>query len=124
MISIPKVIIGDAELKRLFVESSSFKKFIDNQSDPELLKKIQLELLKDPLKGDVIEGTGGVRKFRFAPTGRGTRGGYRVLYLDLPSLNVCHLLVIFSKTVKENISAEEKKLMKQLVDFIKKGGSI
>jgi hypothetical protein len=32
--------------------------------------------------------------------------------------------VIFSKTVKENISAEEKKLMKQLVDLIKKGDPV
>ena len=47
------------------------------------LKQLEEILLENPLKGDVIQGTGGARKLRIQLEGRGKRGGGRVIYLDV-----------------------------------------
>lgn len=51
--------------------------------DDDDLKQLEEILLENPLKGDVIQGTGGARKLRIQLEGRGKRGGGRVIYLDV-----------------------------------------
>ena len=51
----------------------------DVLSDDEYAK-LQDALIKDPEAGDLIFGSGGVRKLRWSVTGRGKRGGIRVIY--------------------------------------------
>ena len=46
------------------------------------LRRLQIELLSDPKVGDVMRGTGGVRKMRFAFEHQGKSGGIRVIYVD------------------------------------------
>ncbi len=69
---------------RTFVETQVFKQMIDQQSDKDLEKRIKQELLKNPQVGDIIQGTGGLRKFRLADKNRhvGKSGGYRIIYLE------------------------------------------
>ena len=118
MENIPKYSILESGTARIFVESSHFKKQIDDIGK-DLLRVIQLEILRNPEKGSVVEGTGGVRKIRIAKNGGGKSGGYRVLYLDLPKRGVCHLLLIFAKGDKANISAADKKVIRGIVDKLK-----
>jgi hypothetical protein len=108
-------------MKRIFVESSLFAKRV-NEAGAEVLKEIQLEILKNPESGRVIQGTGGMRKLRISDEGRGKgkRGGFRVIYLDLPQVERTHLLALFGKDEKDDISSDEKKALKILVDQIKK----
>jgi hypothetical protein len=105
-------------ISRKFVESSNFQIQLKGL-DQDLLRQIQLAILKDPEAGDLIEGTGGVRKMRMAKAGSGKSGGYRVLYLNLAKRGICHLLLIFSKGKMGNISATEKKVIKTLVTRLK-----
>jgi hypothetical protein len=49
------------------------------------LARLQAGLVADPAAGDVVPGTGGVRKVRFAPAGRGKSGGVRVCYSTSPT---------------------------------------
>lgn len=114
----PKSSILENSIERKFVESSQFRKQID-EIGIDNLRAIQLEILKDPAKGDIIEGTGGVRKIRVAKKGSGKSGGFRVLYLDLPKRGICHLLLVFSKGEKINISAVEKIQIKKIVERLK-----
>ena len=83
---------------------------------------MQAELLKNPESGSVIRGTGGLRKLRVADAGRskGKRGGYRVVYLDLPRVERTYLLALFDKGEKDDISPEEKKILSGLVEKLKK----
>jgi hypothetical protein len=108
-------------MKRLFVESSLFARRV-NEAGVEVLKEIQLEILKNPEGGRVIQGTGGMRKLRVRDEGRGKgkRGGFRVIYLDLPEVERTHLLALFDKNEKDDISKDEKKSLKALVEQIKK----
>jgi len=56
-------------------------------------------LLRNPLAGDVIEGTGGARKVRIQLEGRGKRGGGRVIYLDVFEKENLYLLFAYPKNV-------------------------
>ena len=109
-------------MKRAFVESKNFQQFVDSLGDPNLVADIQSLILEDPESGAVVQGTGGIRKMRVADRsrGKGTRGGFRVLFLDLPDKEKSYLLVIYQKGRKEDISNDEKKALKELVQKIKK----
>jgi len=72
-------------------------------------------------KGIVMAGTGGVQKIRFAhQTGKGKSGAARVIYLVLDKKGHVHLLDIFEKNVKENLTDSDKNAMKKLVEILKK----
>jgi len=106
---------------RTFVESSGFSKRV-NQEGVELLREIQAEVLQSLELGDIIPGTAGLRKLRVGDVGRkkGKRGGFRVIYLDLPHVAKTYLLALYDKSEKSDISAGEKKVLRGLVDKLKK----
>lgn len=109
-------------MKRIFVLAPLFEAALKNRKNPEeILTNIEAEILKNPKCGDLVQGTGGVRKFRSEDTirGKGKRGGFRVLFLDLPHVDRTHLLFLYDKSEADDISADGKKLIKSLVDEIK-----
>lgn len=61
-------------------ETSVFTKQCLKLLDPESYRLLQLRLVSEPSAGDVIKGTGGLRKIRWQGSGRGKRGGVRVVY--------------------------------------------
>lgn len=68
-----------------------------------------------------MAGTGGVRKIRFAhQTGKGKSGASRVVYLVIDEFGYIHLLDIFEKNEKSNLSQGEKNEIKKLVEILKK----
>ena len=88
--------------------------------DDSELKRLQEELLVDPMKGDVIEGTEGLRKVRFSFNGKGKRGGIRVLYVDLLVAERIYLIAAYSKSVKDDLTMDEKKALNNLIKQLKK----
>ena len=64
--------------------------------------------------GEVIQGTGGLRKVRWTGGGRGKRGGTRVIYFHVASRDQIRLLLIYRKGVKDDLSAAEKKILRKL----------
>ena len=106
---------------RTFIETSIFKQLLDQENDPELERIIKKDILDDPTRGDTISGTGGIRKVRVKDKsrGKGKRGGFRVLYLDLPKHNVTYLLLLYNKDQLDDISPEYKKSLKKIVEGIK-----
>ncbi len=103
----------------MFIEVPIFTRLIEEIGAKPLLKRIQDEILKDPLAGDIIPGAGGVRKIRVGKDGSGKSGGYRVIYLDLPEKKIVYLLTLYDKRVKENISEEQKKIIRVLTQKLK-----
>ena len=85
------------------------------------LPLLEIELLKNPRSGDVIEGTGGARKLRIQLEGRGKSGGARVIYLDVYDKEHLYLLFAYPKNVQENLSADQKKAIAKLIEILKKG---
>ena len=77
-------------------------------------------LLENPHIGDVIEGTGGARKMRIQLDGRGKSGGGRVIYLDVFEKEHLYLLFAYPKNVQEDLSPEQKKAIKSMIEAIRK----
>ena len=71
-------------------------------------------LASDPVAGAVIRGTGGVRKLRIALTGRGKRGGARVIYYYSGARERVYLIAVYPKSVKIGLSGAEKIEMRRL----------
>lgn len=72
-------------MKAVFVELPAFEKYRAQYLDDEGFKELQNTLMRAPEAGVVIQGTGGLRKLRFADErrGKGKRGGLRVIYFFL-----------------------------------------
>ena len=88
-----------------FIESTAFTKYVyDYLSDDEYLG-LQSFLLLYPESGKVVPGSGGVRKIRWAMTGKGKSGGVRVIYYFKRQDDEIWLLTIYSKNEVENIPA-------------------
>jgi len=76
-------------------------------------------LATHPLRGDVLAGTGGIRKVRFARTGRGKSGGVRVIYYYYSAERPIYLLEIFGRNEKANLTMAERNALAKVVAEIK-----
>ena len=84
------------------------------------LRELEQELLKNPQAGDVIEGTGGARKLRIKLENHGKSGGARVIYLDVFEKEKLFFLFAYPKNVQENLTANQKKAIRNIIEEIKK----
>lgn len=75
-------------------------------------------LAAHPKSGDLIEGTGGIRKIRWGRGGRGKSGGVRIIYYYHSELMPLYLIALFGKNEKANLSKAECNELKQLVDIL------
>ncbi len=74
-------------------------------------------IANNPEAGDVVPGSGGIRKVRWWQKGKGKRGGVRVIYLATPARGLIWLLTIYAKADRENIPTHILKALKEeLVD--------
>ena len=104
-------------MKALFVELPAFAKYRADYLDDEGFRGLQQSMLKNPEAGDVIEGTGGLRKLRYgdARRGKGKRGGLRVIYYWWSSGLQFWLFTLYDKDEADDLSAKEKKLLKDML---------
>jgi hypothetical protein len=105
-----------------FIETPVFTKQIDSKGSTDLLFAIQNDLLENPVRGDVVEGTGGVRKARIADPNdnRGKSGSYRYIYLYLELQGRIHLIFFYSKNEQSDLSPEQKRIIAAKVKELKK----
>ena len=104
-------------MKALFVELPPFARFRADYLDDEGFRSLQTLLMRNPEAGDVIEGTGGLRKLRFgdARRGKGKRGGLRVIYYWWSAGRQFWLFTLYDKDEADDLTAREKKLLKDLL---------
>lgn len=85
--------------------------------------KVHLEqqLLENPKIGPVMQGTGGVRKMRFAFPNRGKSGSARVIYVDFEVFEKIFFVDVYQKADKDNLTKAERNMMKGIVELIEIG---
>jgi len=103
----------------IFIESKLFEKLREKYLDDESYSDLQRFLVKQPLFGDVIQGTGGLRKLRWSTKGKGKRGGIRTIYLYITEKSHIHLLTLYAKNEVSDLTADEKKILKRIVEELK-----
>lgn len=87
-------------------------------SEAELAEALEM-IARDPTCGDVIKGTGGVRKVRVAKEGKGKSGGARVIYFFFDAGAPIWLLAAFGKNEKANLSKAERNAVAEVAAKIK-----
>jgi hypothetical protein len=90
------------------------KKIIEVLRDDERADLIAY-LAEHPSAGDLIQGTGGVRKLRWRALGRGKTGGIRVIYYFHNEAMPLYLLAAYGKNEKADLSGEERRAIARLV---------
>lgn len=98
-----------------FAETTVFTRLIDKLLDAESYRFLQLELAADPGRGDLIRGTGGLRKIRWAASGQGKRGGARVIYYWAVSQNIILMLYAYPKNVQDDLTPAQRKALARIV---------
>lgn len=107
-------------MTRTFIEVPLFtKRWKEIGLDDNDLHSLQIMLLKDPESGPVMEGTGGIRKVRFPLENKGKSGSVRVCYTDFAEYEMLYLITAFEKKEQENLSTEEKNVLRKLVKSLK-----
>ena len=111
--------MNQLKITRKFVLGSAFEKAWKSLGfKDEDLRRLQKELLQNPKVGDVIRGTGRLRKMRFAFEHRGKSGSTRICYVDFEVKEVIYLLAVFAKNEQENLTKEERNILKKKIDIL------
>jgi hypothetical protein len=101
-----------------FIESTTFERVRDAYLDDDEYAELQQFMMERPEAGNVIPGSGGVRKLRWKRKGMGKRGGLRVIYMVRYRPNEFWLLPIYAKTRQENVPAH---ILEQLKETFEHG---
>jgi hypothetical protein len=99
-----------------FIETKLFTKLVNEQLSDEEYARLQEVLIRDPETGDLIPGSGGVRKVRWGVKGRGKRGGIRVIYYARTRQGQIWMLTLYAKNVAETIPAHVLRQVKEEID--------
>ena len=98
------------------VETSVFTKRCEKHFSAEEYRQLQLYLVNRPDAGVVIPSGGGIRKLRWSASGRGKRGGARLIYYWATQSDQVLMLFLFLKNERDNLTASQLKTMRQYVE--------
>jgi hypothetical protein len=101
------------------VRTAKFNKICKSEIIKETdIDNLMTELAEDPEEGSIMQGTGGLRKIQMSIGNKGKSGGARdIYYYQIEKVII--LITLYKKSVKENITNEEKKKMKKIAEQIK-----
>jgi mRNA-degrading endonuclease RelE of RelBE toxin-antitoxin system len=101
---------------RTVVETCAFQRDCERTFTRAEVEELINFLALYPDAGDLIPETGGIRKLRWAALGKGKRGGARVIYYAHSATMPLYLLAVYSKGQKIDLTANDRKLMRDFVD--------
>ncbi|MCW2487973.1 toxin [Candidatus Symbiopectobacterium sp. NZEC127] len=109
-------------MEAIFVELPVFEKYRAEYLTDEQFHQLQMMLLEDPLCGDVLKHTGGLRKIRFKDERRnkGKRGGLRVVYYWWSDEGVFYLFTLFDKDEMSDLTKPQLEMLSRVLEQIKK----
>jgi len=98
----------------IFIETPIFTADVKKLLSDEEYAALQWHLVAHPNAGDLIVGTGGLRKIRWTSTGRGKRGGTRVIYFHVVAHSQIRMILIYRKGIKDDLTPAEKKILRNI----------
>jgi mRNA-degrading endonuclease RelE of RelBE toxin-antitoxin system len=100
----------------IIVETSVFTRQVSAMLSMEAYRRLQITLVRNPEFGNVIRGSGGLRKMRWSSPGRGKRGGVRVIYYWAVAGERILLLFMYPKGERDDLSAGQIKVLRKIVE--------
>jgi hypothetical protein len=101
-----------------FIEAPPFTRHLSDYLNDDDYRELQAKLGANPEHGDVMSGTGGFRKARWADVrrGKGRRGGLRIIYYHFRSDHQIWLMTLYDKHEASDLTASEKKTLKAAIE--------
>ncbi len=101
-----------------FLEAPLFTRLLSDYLSDDEYRELQLHLARDPEAGDVIQGTGGFRKVRWADPrrGKGRRGGLRLIYFYFEHDRQIWFLTMYGKNEAADLTLKEKRALKAAIE--------
>jgi hypothetical protein len=96
-----------------FIESAAFERVRGVYLDDDEYGELQQFMMQNPEAGNIVRGSGGVRKLRWRREGRGKRGGLRVIYFVRYQPAEFWMLALYAKAKQENVPAEILRRLKE-----------
>jgi hypothetical protein len=106
----------------VFIELPIFVRAAANLFSDEDLAELQLTLLENPAAGNLIPGARGLRKLRVPLSGRGKRGGARVIYYHWVKEQQFYLVYAYAKNVASDLTKEQLQRLAALMEEVTKHG--
>ncbi len=102
-----------------FIEAPAFTRHVHEYLDDDRYRALQGALAANPTMGDVMPGSGGFRKMRWADPrrGKGRRGGLRIIYFYFESGQQIWLMALYGKDEASDLTAKEKKALKAAIEL-------
>lgn len=104
-------------MKAVFVELPPFERYRSDYFDDDSFVTLQRLLMSNPEAGNVIPGTGGLRKLRFTDErrGKGKRGGLRVIYYWWNQGSQFWLFTVYAKNEMLDLTKAQRQLLKEMI---------
>src|SRR5882724_11557098 len=101
-----------------FIEAPAFTRYLPDYLGDEDYRKLQVTVAANPDLGDLMPGTGGFRKIRWADIrrGKGRRGGLRIIYYYFKTDQQIWFMTLYDKNEATDMSATEKKALKSVLE--------
>ena len=98
-----------------FIETTVFTQSILEHLSEDEYRALQTSLLLRPTQGTLIPGAGGLRKLRWRKSASGKRGGLRIIYYWHGGEETIYLLLIYTKTRSDNMTPDQIRALRQVV---------
>ncbi|SRR5882724_339935 len=101
-----------------FFEAPAFTRYVSSYLTDDEYREMQGRLASAPEAGDMIPGTGGFRKLRWADPkrGKGQRGGLRVIYYYFPGERQIWLITLYGKNEVSDLTPKQKQTLKSAIE--------
>ena len=100
----------------VIIETGIFTRRIKELMSDDEYRALQESLVNRPSLGNIVQGTGGLRKVRWTQGGKGKKGGVRVIYYWMKEEEHLYMLYVYPKSKQDDLTAEQKKDLKSIVD--------
>ncbi len=103
-------------MTRLFIETKEFTKQCEELGiEDEVLRLLEIDIMRNPDKYPVIPGTGGLRKARISIDNRGKSAGARVCFVEFVVLEIVYFITVYGKKEKDNLAKKELNAIKKAI---------
>jgi hypothetical protein len=102
--------------RMVIIETPLFTRIIGELMSDDAYRQLQEALIERPEKGDLIPGSGGLRKVRWKLEGQGQRGGVRIIYYWVATDEQLRMLYAYAKSKQENLTPEQLTALRKIVE--------